>query len=167
MKCNKSVLKNVIATVLFFLGIVLGYSQETNLIDNGDFTDGKRSWDGDVKFDSEAENRNGQIKVDDKKIRSFQQKFKTKDVKDMVIKFKYKTSDNYKGRGFTVHIVLPSSSSVYYTIDVTANSKWDEFSKKFGELNDADFITLLIKVNEGEGEIYFDDFTVVAVKPAG
>ncbi len=131
------------------------------LLRNGDFERGTSGWKGDRKVvEYSGNNKVCEIKVDDDIQSFYQEDLDVKDLKDIVLTFKYKVSSDYKGRGLTMKFIRPDRGFTYRTIDLKGGDKWHTYKWNFGEIRGADEITLEIEILEGEGTILLDDFSV-------
>jgi len=117
------------------------------------------TWKGDRKYDTEGDNRVLKLEANSRKPVSFYQEVKTRDIKDLEFKFRYK-SENYKGRGFQTRGERDDGSSTYRDRTLIADGEWHVVTWSFSQINDSREIQFSIILMEGEGEVFFDDVTV-------
>lgn len=129
-----------------------------NLFKNGGM-DTSSGWKGDRKFVPLDDSRVILLKADKRKPTSFYQSVDTKDIKDLTVKYRYK-SFNYKGRGMQIRGTRGDGGSTFNTFDVEADGKWHEKTWRFSEVRDHRQIKFSFILLEGEGEVFFDDISV-------
>lgn len=149
-------------SILFLFALVLPlFAEEENLVSNGDFQKKKSGWKGDGKADFEGDNIFLTLDVDSRDLSEIVQKVRTKDLKDLILTFKARKSDDYDGRGFYVRFERPDGSYTFYTHE-RINDDWSDFTVRYGDLKDSKYIFLKFLVREGEeGSVDFDDIVLV------
>jgi len=157
---NMKRLSGLIVLLLLF-SVASGFAQES-LLKNGDFEKGTSDWKGKYKVVDEGDNMVACIDVDRRKELAFEQKVRTRKIKDLALTFRYKTSTDYEGRGLVVRFSRPDGSSTFNTTDLAASTEWKEYFWNFGEIREAKKMTLIITAKDGKGKIYFDDFVMIA-----
>jgi hypothetical protein len=150
--------------IVLTLGLAGTVHADDELLRNGDFSRGKSGWKGEGKVtEDDKENKYIEIRVDAKDILDFyQEDLDVKNVKDLVLTFRYKTSADYSGRGFQLEFVRPTGGFTYRTVSIQSTPEWKSYTWNFARTKDSDELTLRIKILEGDGEIMFDDFSVTA-----
>jgi hypothetical protein len=141
---------------------------QAELLDNGDLSKGAATWKGDRKVvDDPADATNKVIVVDVQKNRpvSFFQPIDTRGVNSFTVTFQMKTSDDYKGNGFTLRISRPDGNHTFHDYGVTARGSWRKFSWPFNDLRGNNKVTFTVECKEGVGKLYFDDFSIAEPKP--
>jgi hypothetical protein len=161
-------MKNINCAILALAFPLLSTAGE-NLIKNGDFSKGSSRWKGDenIEFETPAEkNKICKIIVDeDDDIEFFQSISSTSKYKDLMLKFRVKKSDNYKGRGYQVRFIRSDGSYTYMTRPLPKNSDWKDMEIKFSDLKKSSRIDLKFIIRSGDsGYLAFDDITVIGEK---
>lgn len=136
------------------------------LIKNGDFEKGGANWRGDRKVIDEPGatgdkvNRVNAVELKKTQVKEFSQDLVTSNLKDIVITFRYKASEDYTGRGFQMKMERPNGSSTFRNIPVPdGGGDWKTVKWPFSEIREDNRLKFIIEVREGEGTLYFDDFT--------
>lgn len=151
-------MKNVILAILLVPGLCFA----ENLFKNGDM-DTSSGWKGSRKFVKLDTSRVIVLKANKRKSVSFNQSIECRDIKDLVMKYRYK-SFNYKGRGMQLRGIRGDGSSTFSTRKLKADGKWHEGSWKFTEIKGSRSMDFSITLLEGEGEVYFDDISIEGEK---
>jgi hypothetical protein len=151
----------------FLLALIFGLSgvlrADDEFLRNGDFSRGSSGWKGDRKIQEEDGNKYLYIeahKDEEQVVR--QEKINAKDLEALVIRFRYRASPDYSGRGVAVRFVRPSGSSFQATLKVKPGGEWESVRGRFRGLRRMDEFTLELVVLPGEGGIAFDD---ISLKP--
>lgn len=132
-----------------------------DLLENGDFSKGERRWEGRWKCETEGENLFAMVDVHSSETRTFSQRFEIRNgVLDLTLKLKYKTSPDYKGRGFRTLFERPDGSYTYWDVPVKSTESWKTFDWNFSDIKNAKSLILKIEVRPGSGVLYFDDITL-------
>ena len=137
-----------------------GYAQ-ANLLGNGNFENGKSEWKGKYEVVLEGNNKIGVIELDERKLVDISQKFKVKDMKNVKLTFRYKTSPGFQSRGMTVVFEREDGGSTYQTMDVNANTEWQQYSWDFREIRETRKFTVIISLKEGVGQFFLDDVVLI------
>ena len=91
--------------ILAIMGITALARAEENLVKNGDFSNGPKKWSGkkNIVFETAAK-KNNVCKMVVKKKRSyaFYQTISASKKHDLIITFRLKKSDDYKGKGYRI-----------------------------------------------------------------
>lgn len=149
-------------TIIVLL-LATGTLHANELLRNGDFTRGTVSWKGDRKVVDEDENKYAVIDLDQKKAKALiQEKLNTKNVRDITLSFRYRTSENYDGGGITLRYVREKGGSTFRTIRLQPTKEWKTYQWDFNNSKQSDELTLRIEVLRGTGSIQFDDFSAIA-----
>jgi hypothetical protein len=130
---------------------------------NGDFSRGTSGWKGDRKIQEEDGNKYMYVEADDDEEQVVrQEKLDGKNLEALVIRFRYRASEDYTGRGVAVRFVRPSGSYFQARLKVKPGGDWESVRGRFRELSKMDEFTLELVVLPGEGGIAFDD---ISLKP--
>ncbi|AHF90736.1 hypothetical protein OPIT5_11515 [Opitutaceae bacterium TAV5] len=148
----------LLKTLLVLASLVPVVACAENLFKNSDMN-GSGGWKGDRKYETVDGNRALSLSAEKKKIVSFSQDVKSKGITDLVLKFRYKTSD-YKGRGLELRGKRDDGSSTFRTSDLKADDKWHAYTWNFSHVRGSETILFSIELLEGEGKVLFDDITV-------
>lgn len=118
-------------------------------------------WKGDKSYDEIEGNKVLRLKASPNKIMSFFQDANTRNLDDVVLRFRYRTAD-YKGRGLQLRGQRLSGAGTFKNLDLIADGKWHEQKWLFSEIRGNPKITFFFNLKEGEGTVYFDDISLVA-----
>lgn len=129
-----------------------------NLFKNSSM-DTASTWAGDRKFETVEGERVISLEAKKNKPQSFYQEVDTRDVKDVVLKFRYRTSD-YSGRGLQIRGKRQNRSSTFRTINLTADGQWHEYTWQFTEMRDSGRMRFSLELLEGTGTVLIDDVTL-------
>lgn len=121
--------------------------------------DTSTGWSGDRKFKVVEDNRVLEMEADKKKTVFVHQDLRTREITDLYIKFRYRSSD-YKGRGLQMRGKRDTGSSTFRTITITANGKWNEVEWRFSEIRGSNELRLSLELLQGEGTVMIDDVVV-------
>jgi len=159
-------------TFCFYLALMVPLSAE-NLFDNSKM-DTAGGWKGTKKFvkeespaaedqnTNEAEVKENRVLVVSAKKRDwveFSQEVASKGIKDLVLKFRYRTND-YAGRGLELRGYRQDRSSTFKNYTLVADGQWHEIEWKFTQVGNSNKIDFSFFILEGEGDVSFDDITV-------
>jgi hypothetical protein len=134
-----------------------------DLLENGDFNKGERRWEGRWKCEADGDNAFAAIPTHSSEPRILSQRFEVRNgVLDLNLKLKYKTSPDYKGRGFRILFERPDSNYTYRDVAVKPSESWQTFEWKFSDIKNAKSLNFKIEVRPGTGSLYFDDITIIA-----
>lgn len=137
----------------------LGWAE--NLFENSSM-DTTSTWKGDRDYEEEeGGNRVLVLEASPRKEVNFSQDVDTRDLTDLVLKFRYK-SENYEGRGYELRGIREGGGSTFRARKLIADGKWHDVKWDFSSIRDSHEIIFKISLLEGEGEVYFDDVTVEA-----
>jgi hypothetical protein len=89
---------------------------------------------------------------------SFSQEISTKDLTDVVVKFRYRTKD-YAGRGLEVRGKRANGGATFMNYPLKADGQWHEISWKFTQIQGSRKMDFVFALLEGAGTVVFDDFT--------
>ncbi len=128
---------------------------KNNLFKNSDVNT-PTVWQGDRKFDKDGDNKVLRLVAKAKDAQQFSQEASVGDAKDLILVFRYKTTD-YKGRGLQLRGRRPDGSSTFRNIDPKVTGEWTEYRWPFSEVRGAKKMTFSITLLEGEGSVLFDD----------
>lgn len=152
-----------IALLILALGAPL---QAENLFRNGDM-DTAGGWKGSKKIIPQKEDgkANRVLAVDAKKRDrvSFSQEVNTKGALVVTLKFRYRTK-KYSGLGLEMRGIRPHEGFTYRNMKLVADDEWHEVSWDFDQIHGSNEIRFEFVVQEGEGEVFFDDFSVEVKK---
>ena len=154
--------------ILVTMGIATLAGAEENLIKNGDFSKGTSRWGGKKKitFETEAKkNKVCKIKVKKKHSYTFYQTISTSKKTDLILSFKIKKSNDYKGKGYQVKFELQTDTTWYWKKSSPPKkpNKWVKvsFRMKKERFRNSSHFKMMIKVNPGSsGYLMFDDFKI-------
>lgn len=150
--------------LLFLFSPLFKASAEENLLKNGDFEKGTSRWKGSRDDEELDGNKVLAVEADADEMQFFSQEIDPDDYKDLHLVFRYKSSEDYKGRGLTIRWKRPDGSSTYRSISIKAAQDWEEEEWNFDQVRGARTINFIIEVKEGEGTLYFDDFVIKGVE---
>lgn len=159
----------IITTAILAITLPILSIAGENLIINGDFSKGSSRWKGDenIEFETpEEKNKICKIEVDeDDDIEFLQSISSTSKYKDLILKFKIKKSENYKGRGYQVRFIRSDGSYTYMNRDLPKNNDWKDMEIKFSDLQKSSRIELKFIIRSGDsGYLAFDDIVVTGEK---
>lgn len=129
-----------------------------NLFQNGDM-EKSIGWKGDKSYTKLGDVTVLELKASPRKIVSFFQDAKTRDLKDVEVAFKYMTKD-YKGRGLQLRGERPGGGGTFRNETLVTDGAWHEVKWRFSEIRDNRSILFHFNLLEGEGTVYFDDVTL-------
>ena len=156
--------------ILAIMGITALARAEENLVKNGDFSNGPKKWSGkkNIVFETAAK-KNNVCKMVVKKKRSyaFYQTISASKKHDLIITFRLKKSDDYKGKGYRISSDLQTATTWYWDLKPPKKSmKWKKVKLRIkkNELENGSHFKFIIKVKSGSsGYLMFDDFKIVEV----
>ena len=156
--------------ILVTMGIVTFAGAEENLVKNGDFSDGSSRWSGkkNIEFETAAK-KNKVCKMFVKKKRSyaFYQTISASKKHDLIITFRLKKSDDYKGKGYRISSGLQTATTWYWDLKPPKKRmKWKKVKLRIkkSHLKNSSHFKFIIKVKSGSsGYLMFDDFKIVEV----
>ncbi len=155
-------MKKLLWIIIFCLVGITSFSAE-NLIENGDFENKTRKWDGDLDDEVIDENGVAVVELEESQDTILWQRVELDDdTFELEVKLKYKPGMDYKGRGFRILFERPDTSYTYRDIAVKQNHAWQDVEWKFTNIKKAARMKFRIEVRPGEGTIYFDDVRIVA-----
>ena len=156
-------MNNIFSTKRTVLGVALlvpGLCLAENLLTNSSM-DTTGAWRGDRRFESVEGNAVISLEAKKNKPVSFSQDVTTRKITDVVLKFRYQTSD-YAGRGLQLRATRQDDSSTHNNRQLKADGKWHEMTWNFSEIRGSQRLTFSIELLEGTGKVLFDDVTVEA-----
>ncbi|MDR1283361.1 MAG: hypothetical protein LBK99_21460 [Opitutaceae bacterium] len=148
----------LLKTLLVFASVLPAVACAGNLFKNSDMN-GSGGWKGDRKYETVDGNRAISLGAEKKKTVSFSQDVKSKGITDLVLKFRYKTSD-YKGRGLELRGKRDDGSWTFRNSDLKADGQWHNYTWNFNQVRGSETILFSVELLEGEGRVFFDDITV-------
>lgn len=129
--------------------------------------DSAGGWKGSKKMVEEPENGkpNRYLKLSAKKSDpvTFSQEVDTKGLFGVTLKFRYRTND-YHGLGLELRGIRTNNGFTYTNRELVADGKWHEISWNFNQVTGSKKINFSINLLQGEGDVYFDDFSAEAAK---
>lgn len=146
------------SAVLFLVLLVPCLCLAENLFTNSSM-DTTGAWRGDRRFETVDGNAVLTLEAKKNKTVSFSQDVTTRKVTDVVLKFRYQTSD-YSGRGLQLRATRQDDSSTHNNRQLKADGKWHEMTWTFSEVRGSNRLTFSIELLEGTGKVLFDDVTV-------
>lgn len=129
-----------------------------NLVKDGSM-DSPAGWSGDRKFETVDDNRVLVMEAKSNRIMKVSTEVNTRNVKDLVVTFRYRSSD-YDGRGFQLRGTRPGGGSTYRNLDVKADGEWHEYTWNFSEVRDSKSIDFSFSLLEGTGTVMIDDVVI-------
>lgn len=148
--------------IILLLFLASGSLFAENLFDNSTM-DSAGGWKGTRKFIDDAGNRVISVEGNRNRIVGFTQDVATRGMKELVLSFRYKTSD-YKGGWLEVRGKNQSAGGSYYQMYLKADGQWQKQSYKFHDFGKNNQTTFSITLKKGEGTVFFDDVTLEATK---
>ncbi len=143
-------------TLILLLIPTLGLAE--NLVRNGTM-DTASTWAGDRDFETVDGNRVMSLKAKKNKSIMFYQDVPTRDVKDLVWKFRYQTAD-YKGRGLQIRGKRQDGGSTFRTITLKTDGQWNDITWPFSELRGSGEVRFSFELLDGTGTVLIDDVTI-------
>lgn len=122
--------------------------------------DNASGWSGDRKFVTVDDNRVISLEAKKNKTLRFYQGADTSDTKDVVLKFRYQTTD-YQGRGLQLRGKRPDGSSTFRNIELKTDGQWNEYAWDFSEVNGSRRMEFSLELLEGSGTVLIDDVMLV------
>lgn len=113
-------------------------------------------WQGDRKFDKDGENKVIKLAAKKSETQKFFQEVTVGDAKDLVLSFRYKSSD-YKGRGLQLRGKRDNGSSTFRNVEPKVSGDWVEYRWEFSEIRGSKKMVFSLELLEGEGTVLFDD----------
>ena len=156
--------------LLCLLAVTLPLCAE-NLFENSDM-DTAGGWKGnrkivkDEKPSEEKDAKPNRLLVVAAKLRepvSFSQEVVSKDIPDLVLKFRYRTKD-YVGRGYQIRGVRQGGGSTFVDKKFIADGQWHEVVWAYTQVQGSKKINFQFSVLEGTGDVCFDDIVMEAAK---
>ena len=117
------------------------------------------SWRGDRRFENVEGNAVLSLEAKKNKPVYFSQDVNTRKATDVVLKFRYQTSD-YSGRGLQVRGLRQDDSSTFNNRQLKADGKWHDMTWNFTEIRGSQRMTFSVELLEGTGKVLFDDVTL-------
>ena len=142
-----------------------------NLFENSNM-DTAGGWKGDRKIlkddkpSEEKDAKSNRLLVVTAKLRgpvSFSQEVVTKDIPDLVVKFRYRTKD-YVGRGYEILGRRQGGGSTFVDKKFIADGQWHGVVWAYTQVQGSKKIDFQFSVLEGTGDVCFDDIVVEASK---
>lgn len=160
-------MRRFICIILFTCLPAILYAEE-NLVENGDFEQGKKHWEGDkeIVFETPREvNRICKIKVSGSSS-EFHQKFYVTGFNHLTVRFRVKASRGYKGEGINIKIAQQDGGSISVRRSLEPNNEWTVMEQEFrNTVGKSKRAVLHLIINRGTGgSVSFDDIEVVGSK---
>jgi hypothetical protein len=150
--------------VLLLALLVTSVAYAENLFTNSSM-DTTGGWHGDRRFETVEDNKVATLEAKKNRTVSFSQDVDARNANDLILKFRYRTSD-YVGRGLQLRGTRQGrGGSTLTTRPLKADGQWHDMSWNFSEVRDANRITFMLELLEGTGKVWFDDVTVEAKQP--
>lgn len=151
-------MKNRLPIIVAVLAAPLLHAE--NLFRNSEM-DSTAAWRGDKTFTELDLNRVAVLKANPRREVLLYQTAKTRNLKDVVLKFRYKSTD-YQGRGLQLRGERADGSSTFVNMDLKADGQWHDKTWRFSEVRGSPSINFIFKLMEGSGTVYFDDILLEA-----
>jgi hypothetical protein len=144
--------------ILFVFALIPTLCFGENLFRNSSMDTGS-TWAGDRKFETVDGNRVMSLEARKNKTVISYQDVDTRDVTDLVLKFRYRISD-YNGRGFQIRGRRTAGGSTFRNMTLQTDGAWHEYTWNFTELRGSGQIRFSFELLEGSGSILLDDVTL-------
>ena len=129
-----------------------------NLLINGDFEKGRNRWSGDLELSMEGDNKICKLELEDDEDVSFYQKISILDVKEITLRYKVKTSADYKGEG--IGLRFESTGTMVTSRQAPNDNEWHLVKLTYSNSYNWKRIKVIFIAKKGVGTIYFDDIEV-------